>query len=79
MVRRDREPLAKETVETMCSFHFSLNGPLRLPHEPTQVTPTTFREFSAKYWTEEAARLERGRYRHPSIVHRVFNGLIKRK
>ena len=88
VVRRDRQPLTKETVETMYHFHVSLKlsnvfkhkgGSLRPPYELTQVTPTSFREFSVKYWTEEATRLEQRRYRHPSVVHRVFSGLVKWK
>ena len=84
VVRRDRKPLIKETVETMYHFHVSLNlgDSFRdkdgVHHLPNGLTPTDFREFSERYWTEEATKLEQGRYRHP-FMHRVFTGLIKRK
>ena len=86
VVRRDKKPLTKETVETMYHFHVSLklsnffkdeDGAPRLPNE---LTPKDFREFSEKYWTEEAIKLEQRRYRHPQpFLHRVFSGLINRK
>lgn len=84
VVRRDRKPLTKETVETMYHFHVSLKlhdsfrGEDDVQHLPNGLTPTDFREFSERYWTEEAMKLEQGRYRHP-FMHRVFTGLINRK
>jgi len=79
VVRRDKKPLAKETVEAMYQFHVSLMGSNSFmnPYE-LEVTPADFQEFSERYWAEEAARLERERYTvQISFIRRVLGGLIK--
>jgi hypothetical protein len=80
VVRRDKKPLAKETVEAMYQFHASLMGSTNSfinPYE-LEVTPADFKEFSERYWVEEAAKLERERYSvQTSFIRRVLGGLIK--
>ncbi|KDR67771.1 hypothetical protein GALMADRAFT_231682 [Galerina marginata CBS 339.88] len=54
-VRRDRQPLAKELLETIYQFHASLLSSVYFESEkpPYPITPARFQAFSDKYWQKE--------------------------
>ncbi|CAA7260743.1 unnamed protein product [Cyclocybe aegerita] len=56
-VRKDRQPLHPELLETMHEFHSSLlgSGYFKEPvgRRPYQITPKAYRKFSDEYWRKQ--------------------------